>query len=327
MFHLGEKAVHENLPWRGVVDALRAAHATQERPMDNVGVFDAPDGTGDQFVNLTAWSPSRMIAVKMVGVFPQNAALLTPEPSVQGLVALFDGKTGRALMTCDGAALTYRKTAGDSALGTDLLAHPDAEVMAIAGAGGLAPYVVRATCAVRPIKRVLIWNRSRARAEAMAADLADEVESIEVVDDLATALPQADIVSAVTMARSPVIGGGALKPGAHVDLVGAYLRDMREADTQTIRRAGRMFTDNRLSFPHSGDGNDPVAEGLIAEPEADFFDLCSGRHPGRRTDDEITVCKNAGGGHLDLFVTEHLYRQISIKADRDFSDDCNRPSS
>lgn len=313
MFHLDAAAVHAALPWAGVVGALRAAHATQGRPFDNVAVFDAPDGpgagAGDQFVNLTAWSPSRMIAVKMVGVFPRNPLLPEPEPSVQGLVALFDGATGRALMTCDGAALTYRKTAGDSALGTDLLARPDAKVMAVAGAGGLAPHVVRATCAVRPIEKLFIWNRNRARAEAMAAELAGDVAVIEVVDELTPVLPEADIVSTVTMARSPVIRGAALKPGAHVDLVGAYLPDMREADAEAVRRAGRIFTDNPASFPHSGDGADPVAEGLVPGPEADFFDLCTGRHPGRRSPDEITICKNAGGGHLDLFVAEHLWRQ------------------
>ena len=308
MFHLDEAAVHAGLPWRQAVDALRGAHETQGKPFENVSVFNAPDDAGDQFVNLTAWSPARMIAVKMVGVFPRNPGMTPPEPSVQGLVALFDGSTGRALMTCDGAAMTYRKTAADSALGADLLARPDAQVLAIAGAGGLASYVVEAHCAVRPIAKVIIWNRNRPRAEAMADTLRQPGREVVVVDDLTAHLPEADIVSAVTMARSPVIMGAALKPGAHVDLVGAYLPDMREADAETIRRAGRMFIDNRASFTSSGDGAGPLAEGLIAGPEADFFDLCTGRHPGRRSSDEITVCKNIGGGYLDLFLTEHLFR-------------------
>lgn len=314
MFHLDAKAVHAGLPWRAAVDALRLAHATQAKPFENVGVFDAPDATGDQFVNLTSWSPSRMIAVKMVGVFPRNPDLPAPEPSVQGLVALFDGRTGRVLMTCDGAALTYRKTAADSALGSDLLARKDAEVLAIAGAGGLAPYVVQAHCAVRPIRKVIVWNRNRARAEAMADGLRGAGREVVVVDDLTPALPEADIVSAVTMARSPVIAGAALKPGAHVDLVGAYLPDMREADAETVRRAGRMFADNPQAFSASADGAGPVAEGLISGPEADYFDLCTGRHPGRRSADEITVCKNGGGGHLDLFLAEHLFRAHAAAA-------------
>lgn len=309
LFHLDAEAVHAGLPWKETVEALRAAHATRVRPTSTTAIFDAPEGGGDQFVNLTAWSQGRSIAVKMVGVFPANPQRATPEPSVQGLVVLFDGQTGRPLMTCDGAALTYRKTAADSALGADLLARPGAEVLAIAGAGGLAPHVVAAMRSVRPIRKVWIWNRTRDRAEAMAATLRRPGCEVLVTDDLDAVLPEADIVSAVTMATSPVIHGKFLKPGAHVDLVGAYLPGMREADTETIRRAGRMFADTAAGIEGSGDGAGPIREGLIAGPEADFFDLCSAAHAGRAAADEITVFKNCGGGHLDLFAAEYLYRK------------------
>lgn len=309
MLHLDAEAVHAGLPWPDLVEALRLAHAARSKPDATTAIFDAPDGSGDQFVNLTAWSGGRSIAVKLVGVFPDNPSRALPEPSIQGLVALFDGATGRPLMTCDGAALTYRKTAADSALGAALLSRPDAEVLAIAGAGGLAPFVAEAIAAVRPIRRILIWNRTRPRAEAMARTLRRPDREVKVIDDLESALPQADIVSAVTMATAPVIHGHHLKPGAHVDLIGAYLPAMREADAETVRRAGRMFCDHRAGFAASGDGAAPVAEGLITGPEADLFDLCPGHHPGRTSREEITVFKNCGGGHLDLFTAEHLYRQ------------------
>ncbi|MBY5972699.1 ornithine cyclodeaminase family protein [Ferrimonas balearica] len=310
MQYFDAEAVHAALRWRGLVEALREAHATQEMPFADARHFDAPDGGGDQFVNLTAWSAGRAVAVKLVGVFPGNPDRQPPEPSVQGLLVLFDGQTGRPILSCDGAALTYRKTAADSALGVDLLARPEAEVLAIAGAGGLAPHVVEAICAVRPIRRLLIWNRTRGRAEAMAEAMARPGLTVEVVDAFTQALPQADIVSTVTMATQPLIDGRCLKPGAHVDLVGAYRPDMREADAETLRRAGRIYADNRPVFALSGDGIDPVAEGLVPGVEADFFDLCAGRHPGRRSDAEITVCKNAGGAHLDLFTAQYLARAI-----------------
>ncbi len=309
MLHLDADAVHAGLPWSDLVEALRLAHATRSKPDATTAIFDAPDGSGDQFVNLTAWSGGRSIAVKLVGVFPNNPSRELPEPSIQGLVALFDGATGRPLMTCDGAALTYRKTAADSALGAALLSRPDAEVLAIAGAGGLAPFVAEAIAAVRPIRRILIWNRTRPRAEAMARILRRPGREVMVIDDLDAALPEADIISAVTMATAPVIHGQHLKPGAHVDLIGAYLPTMREADPETVRRAGRIFCDHRAGFAASGDGIAPMAEGLITGPEADLFDLCSGHHPGRGSREEITVFKNCGGGHLDLFTAEYLYRQ------------------
>lgn len=309
LFHLDAAAVHAGLPWKNLIAALRKAHASQGRPLANTAIFDAPEGGGDQFVNLTSWSQGRSIAVKLVGVFPGNPQRAEPEPSVQGLVVLFDGCTGRPLMTCDGAALTYRKTAADSALGADLLARPDAEVLAIAGAGGLAPYVADAMRAVRPIRKIWIWNRTRDRAEAMARSLQQPGCEVLVTDDLDAVLPEADIVSAVTMALAPVIHGAHLKPGAHVDLVGAYLPQMREADAETVRRAGRMFADNAAGFQGSGDGAAPVSEGLITGLAADFFDLCTGRHPGRESAAEITVFKNCGGSHLDLFSVEQLYRE------------------
>lgn len=310
MFHADAATVHAALDWRGTVAALRAAHAEDAMPLSDTRITDEPGGGPNQFVNLAAWAPARAIAVKLVGVFPGNPGLATPEPSVQGLVALFDGATGRALMTCDGAALTYRKTAADSALGCDLLARQDAEVLVLAGAGGLAPYVAEAHCAVRPsIRRIAIWNRRRARAEALAETLRRLGRSVDVVDDLETALPAADIVSSVTMAAEPIITGRALKPGAHVDLVGAYLPAMREADDEVMHRAGKLFVDTRRGCEGSGDVAGPLASGAIARKDivADYFDLCTGRHPGRRSRDEITVCKNVGGGHLDLYVALHLY--------------------
>lgn len=310
MIHIDEAALYAALPWRAAVETLRRAHATREAPLKDTNVIDDPGGGPDRFVNLTAWSAGRTIAVKLVGVFPGNPALPAPEPSVQGLVALFDGRTGRALMTCDGAALTYRKTAADSALGADLLARKDARTLAVLGAGGLAPHVIAAHRAVRPgIDRLLLWNRSRARAEALAASLAAEGLAVTVVDAPDAALPEADIVSAVTMATAPVIAGARLKPGAHVDLVGAYLPDMREADDEVIRRAGRLFVDTRIGCEGSGDVADPLASGLLRREDivADYFDLCAGRHPGRESDEEITVLKNVGGAHLDLFIAEAAY--------------------
>ena len=111
-------------------------------------------------------------------------------------------------------------------------------MLLIVGAGGLAPHVILAHTSVRPsIKRVLIWNRNAARAEALAREMPIEGVSISAVHDLDAALPEADVISCVTMSTSPSVKGTLLKPGAHVDLIGAYLPTMREADDETIRRA------------------------------------------------------------------------------------------
>lgn len=308
-------AIHRLLDYPGLVEALRAAHRADIMPKSEVLVSGEPDGGPNMFVSLLAWAAGDIIASKLVGVFPGNLSLPEPQPSVQGLVALFSGKTGNPLCVCDGAALTFRKTAADSALGSSLLSREDAETLLVIGAGGLAPHVIAAHTAVRPsLKTVLIWNRTAARAQDLAALLSMKGLRVTAVTDLDVALAEADIVSAVTMSTAPVVRGAYLKPGAHVDLIGAYRPDMREADDDVIRR-GTLFVDTRNGCEGSGEIAAPLASGLITRDSirADLFDLCTGRHPGRRSADEITVFKNVGGAHLDLFTTRHLLARGGVQ--------------
>ena len=314
MYHVTAESARQLLDYPGLVAALRAAHRADRLPDTYREMRE--DTAHNKFVALTSWADGDVIAMKMVGVFPGNLALSPPEPSVQGLVVLFSGKTGAALLTADGAELTFRKTAADSALGADYLARRDARTLLVCGAGGLAPHVIAAHMAVRPsIDRVLIWNRSPARATELASRLQDGNAKISAVEDLDSALPQADIVSCVTMATEPFVKGALLKPGAHVDLIGAYLPDMREADDEVARRAGMMFLDTRLFCERSGDIAEALARGILAREAlvADLFDLCTERHPGRTSDGQITMFKNSGGGHLDLFTARHLLQQVSAQ--------------
>lgn len=302
------------LDYPGLIEALRAAHRADQMPQMRVDVLSDAGDNVNKFVALIAWASGDLIAVKLVGVFPGNTSLSPPQPSVQGLVALMSGETGAPLLTADGASLTFRKTAADSALGADFLARPDARTLLVAGAGGLAPHVIAAHLAVRPsIERVLIWNRTAARATSLARTLARLPVDLSVVEDPNTALPEADIVSCVTMAMEPLVRGRLLKPGAHVDLIGAYLPEMREADDDVMRRAGQVFVDTRSGCEGSGEIAIPLARGLIKRDDiiADLFDLCTGRHPGRTSDSQITMYKNVGGGHLDLFTARHLLGRIA----------------
>lgn len=308
MNFIGAGDVHRLLDYAELVEALRLAHRSGSIPRTQATVMGEPPNEANKFVSLVAWAPKDVIAVKLVGVFPSNLSLTPPEPSVQGLVCLFSAATGRPLLVCDGAALTFRKTAADSALGADCLARRDAEVLLVVGAGGLAPHVVMAHRSVRPrIRRVLIWNRTPARAEALAVGLAGSVTEVRAVTDLDWAVGQADIISCITMATDPLVRGALLQPGTHVDLIGAYLPEMREADDEVMRR-GRLFVDTRNGCTHTGEIAQPLAKGIITLDaiQADLFDLCAGRHPGRTDRNEITVYKNVGGAHLDLFTMRHL---------------------
>jgi ornithine cyclodeaminase/alanine dehydrogenase-like protein (mu-crystallin family) len=303
MQYLSAEAVHRQLDYVGLIEALRQAHKADRMPLSKTEIMS--DGNGNDFVSLVAWLPGDVIAVKLVGVFPGNPSLPVPQPSSQGIVSLFDGNTGALLITCDGAAQTFRKTAAVSGLGSFFLAKQDARVLVVVGAGGLAPHVLAAHRAARPlIERVFIWNRTSSRAEATATNLADIGIPVSAVADLDSILPEADIISCVSSATEPLVKGALLKPGAHVDLVGAYTPEMREADDDVARRAGLLFADTRSKA--SGDVLEPLSRGLVADIAADLFDLATERHPGRTSDDQITMYKNNGGAHLDLFTMRHL---------------------
>lgn len=309
MRHFSAADIRRLLDYPGLIEALREAHRADRMPETYREIVEDSGNAANKFVNLVSWASGDVIAVKLVGVFPGNLALNPPEPSIQGAVVLFSGKSGGPLLSADGAEMTFRKTAADSALGADYLARKDARVLLVAGAGGLAPHVIEAHRAARPgIDRVLIWNRTPARAEELAAAQRAQGIDAEAVATMAHALPLADIVSCVTMTGDPVVAGALLKPGAHVDLVGAYQPHMRESDDETIRRAGMIFLDTRVFSERSGDVLEPLNRGLITREGlvADLFDLCTGRHKGRSSEDQITVYKNNGGGHLDLFTARHL---------------------
>lgn len=300
-------AVHSLLDYPGLIEALRQAHRDGAPDTANI-VRDEPGGGDNKFVALVGWKRDAVIAVKMVGIFPENLSLTPPQPSVQGLVAVFDARTGAPVFTADGAAMTFRKTAADSGLGSSLLARRDAQTLLIVGAGGLAPHMIAAHRSARPsLTRVLVWNRTHARAEELVSAQAGADFSIEAVTDLDAAVAQADVISCVTMSKEPLVKGALLKPGAHLDLVGAYLPDMREADDDAMER-GTLFVDTRNNMESAGDLCQPQARGRItwSDVVADCYELCSNGHPGRSSDEEITVFKNVGGGHLDLFTAQHL---------------------
>jgi ornithine cyclodeaminase len=308
-------SVHRLLDYAGLVEALAAAHR-QAPPLIGRSLLVPPEGAGlpgEGFLVLPAWAHGRAFGVKMVTILPGNAELEGGPPSVQATYQLFEGRTGQPVAVLDGTALKLRKTAADSGLGAKLLARPDVQTMLMVGAGALAPHLIGAHLAVRPsLERVLVWNRSAPRRDRLLADLAARGIAAEASDDLEAGVRAADLISVATMATAPLVRGAWLKPGSHLDLVGAYQPTMRESDDEAVRRA-RIHVDYRGStVEESGDLTQPLASGAITEEDilGDLFDLCQGRAPGRRGADEITLYKNGGGSHLDLFSAEFLVQRL-----------------
>jgi ornithine cyclodeaminase len=298
---IGAATVARLLPYGDLVDALEAGHHQPAASVRRI-VFGREGGDAS-FLALPAWGPAGPFGVKLVTVFPANTAC----PSVQALYVLFDGEDGSPVALIDGTELTYRKTACDSALGSRFLSRVDARTLLMVGAGGLAPHLVAAHRAVRPsIERVLLWNRTTARAEAIADSL-----GAEVVGELGAAVAEADVVCTATMTTTPLIEGRWLRPGTHLDLVGAYLPDRREVDDEVVARA-ELYVDTReVTMAECGDLAIPLAAGVIAADDvrADLFQLCRGEVTGRTDPAAITLFENGGGGHLDLMAAQLLWRR------------------
>lgn len=291
------------LDFPALVAALQEAHKLAPAVMDDLLLGPAEDTASRRFLLRVAWESPMGIGAKLVTVFPDNAP--RGLPSVQGVYVLFDAENGRPRACLDGTALTYWKTAADSALGSKFLARPDAKVLLMVGAGAMAPHLVQAHCDLCPsLAEVRVWNRSLPRAVRLADALVRLGKPARVAPDLETAVREADIVCCATMATAPLIRGEWLRPGTHVDLVGAYTPGMREADDEAVRRA-KIFVDSRQTAVQPiGELAVPLARGVICEGDilADHFELCRGVHPGRQSPQEITLFKNGGGGHLDLMT-------------------------
>jgi ornithine cyclodeaminase len=231
---------------------------------------------------------------------------------VEASYILLDGETGRPLAMMDGRAITLWRTAAASALAASYLARKDARRMVMVGAGALSSYLIRAHASVRPIAEVAIWNRDPAKAEAAARTLKMDGLQITAAADLKTAIANADIVSAATLASEPIIRGAWLKPGAHVDLVGGFTPKMREADDDTMRRASIFVDTHGGALKEAGDLVQPLASGVItqADVRADLFELCRGQHQGRVNDTEITLFKSVGTALEDLVAAALVYASV-----------------
>jgi ornithine cyclodeaminase len=289
--------VHAALDWPSLVDALRVAFTAGATAPVRSSYSVTP--AGDRLLLMPAWDGAGL-GVKIVTVFPGNRE--RGLASVGALYVLMDGTTGHPVALIDGEALTLRRTAASSALASTYLSRPDSHTLVVVGTGALAPYMAAAHCAVRPIGRVLVWGRHADRAERAAASLAAQGMPASAILDLDEALAQADIVSCATTAREPIVRGTRVRPGTHVDLVGAFTAEMRESDDDLVARA-EVFVDTCAgALKEAGDLVQPIGQGAIAREHvrAELSELAAGTHPGRRTRDEVTLFKSVGTALEDL---------------------------
>ncbi|PMR67650.1 ornithine cyclodeaminase family protein [Halomonas heilongjiangensis] len=305
--------VAASLPWTALVERLATTFREGvESPPRHHHAMQRPDGEATMLL-MPAWEHAGYIGVKMVNVFPQNAD--HGLPAISGVYLLSEGAHGRPLACLDGSELTRRRTAAASALAARELAREDAATLLVVGTGKLAPMVIEAHAAVRPIRRVRIWGRHAEKAERLAADYADRFDSAAVTD-LEAATRDADLISCVTLSSEPLILGDWLAPGTHLDLVGAFRPTMRETDAECLRR-GEVFVDTYAGAQgEAGDILQAIDEGAFAfdEIRAELAELLRGERPGRSSAEAITVFKSVGASLEDLAAAIEVWEQLAARS-------------
>ena len=290
------KDAEAHLSWAGLVAAIEAGHRLPRAKIADLFLYRGHDTILDR----AAWIDGLGSLVKVATIHPGNAA--NGKPTVNGAVNLFDDKTGELNALVDFHLVTKWKTAGDSLLSASKLARKDSCNILLVGAGTVAKSMVDAYSSLFPDARFTVWNRSPAAAVAMTAD-----KRVTATQDLATAVSAVDIICTATMSLTPLIKGAWLRPGQHLDLIGAYRPDMREVDDDALRQAA-LFVDARATtIHHIGELKDPIARGVISDTDiiADFYDITAGTFT-RTNDDQITIAKNGGGAHLDLMTATYI---------------------
>ncbi len=299
------------LDWPGTIAALEQMFTQPCTIPERLHYTLAPEGQQQATLLLMpAWIDGKYSGVKMVSVYPDNSA--KDLPTILGVYLLMDGATGELLAQLEGAELTARRTACASALASKYLSRADASHLLIVGTGRLARYLGFAHDAVRPLTGISIWGRARDKASEVAQISRAAGFDCAVIDDLEAACGAADIISCATMSPEPLIFGSWLKPGTHLDLVGAFKPEMREVDDQAVVRS-TLFVDTRVgALAEAGDLLIPMAKGLIDRNDiaAELHELASASHPGRIDPDEITLFKSVGSAIEDLAAAVKCYETV-----------------
>jgi len=298
--------VEHLLIWKDVCEAIVSGHHLAAADIDDI-MFKHEQGT---LLSRAAWVPGMGIGVKTATVFPGNINLQPALPNTHTIFTMLDDLTGVPVALIDGDLVTRWKTAADSVLGARLLARPDSKILLIVGAGVVAQSLVEAYTEVFPaLEQIFIWNRNIEKAQKLALSMSRDSLPVAAVSDLAGTVSMADIVSSATMSIKPILKGEWFKSGTHVDLIGAFRPDMREADDELIRKA-EIFVDSRKTAIHDiGELNIPLQNGVIRNQDirGDFYDLCNGG-VARSSSGAITLFKNGGGAHMDLMTARYIFQ-------------------
>lgn len=305
MLTLSANEVAAALPYDQLINALATAFAGDyDIPLRTHHEVPVPNGNSGKLLLMPAWQQGGSMGVKIVTVFPDNGK--QGYPAVFASYIMMSAETGIPLAVLDGLEITLRRTAAASALASTYLSRNDSTKLLMVGTGNLAPHLIAAHATARPITEILIWGRRVEAAEKLAVILGKSSFSVTVSENLETAVKQADIISCATLAMDPLIKGKWLTPGQHLDLVGAFSPDMREADREAVSRADIHVDTRAGALSEAGEIVQAISDGTIDEADirGELRDLVTGNAAGRTSSESITLFKSVGTAVEDLAAAE-----------------------
>ncbi|NKI30357.1 ornithine cyclodeaminase family protein [Croceivirga thetidis] len=259
---------------------------------------------------MPAFNPKVDSGVKVVTINPNNSKYKLP--SIQGSYLYMDATTGQLKAILEAKSLTAKRTAATSALASKYLSKSESDSLLMIGTGALSPNLIKAHTSVRPIKKVYVWGRELSKARKVVDQFKAESFEIKAVSDIDEVISEVSIVSCATLSETPLVLGANLTEGQHIDLVGSYKPNMREADDNTIKKATVFLDSYEGGLKESGDIAIPLQSGVLKEESigADLFELCSGKKKGRTNSKQITLFKSVGHALEDLAGAAHFYEKF-----------------
>ncbi|WP_108061758.1 bifunctional Delta(1)-pyrroline-2-carboxylate/Delta(1)-piperideine-2-carboxylate reductase [Poseidonibacter lekithochrous] len=311
MKFIDKDQVAKALDYPSLVEALRNAFISDIKvpPRHHHDFKNPKEGMDSTLLLMPAWEESEAVGVKIVTVSPNNAKY--DLPGIHGLYVLMDAQKGNIEALIEGKTLTAKRTAAASALASSYLSRKDSTSMLMIGTGALSSELIRAHASVRDIKDVFIWGRDKSKALKIVDELKDDF-NIKAIDNIEDEISNVDIISCATLSIEPLVFGKFLRHGQHVDLVGAYKPNMREADDELIQTVD-IYIDTNMAKKETGDIKIPLESNTISEDDikADLFQLTRKENRGRISDSSITLFKSVGHGLEDLAAAKLVKEKIS----------------
>ncbi len=313
---ISDDFIEKNCDFNTLIAALREGFSNSaiEVPMRHHHDFANPEENKDSTLLLMpAFNPGKDLGVKIVTVSPNNGKYNLP--AIQGTYIYLDAHKGNIKAILDAKSMTAKRTAATSALASSYLSRTDSSSMLMIGTGALSTNLILAHASVRPIKQVYIWGRDIKKAQMICDALKDFPFSCTAVENIEEVISKVDIISSATLSPTPLVLGKYLKNGQHLDLVGAYKKDTREADDEAILKSSIFLDTYQGGLKESGDILIPLTNGIITKEsiKADLFELCANAKEGRTSDTEITFFKSVGHALEDLVAAAYFYKIFNSK--------------